>query len=446
MPGDEKPWPERQSPDRGEPDVAFARMNRVGQALLTHCPLAELFDKIARLVAEVVEADRAAVLLATAVEEGDTGSDEEPTEHADVSADLAVKALFDAQGPSPGQIRMSRSIARQVIEEKQAVLVIDAQSDQRFSTRQSVILQDIRSAICVPLWSEEQVCGLLYADRHSLTETFAIADLHLLILVGHLAAVKIRETHAQEELRRREQIAEDLERAASIQRQFLPATDWVRAWGSLSGCHIPCFGVGGDYFDYFERASGKLFLALGDVCGKGMAAALLMASVHAQLRALASTNLELVEIATQVNRLMFESVRGKRFITLFFGDYDPATGELRFVNAGHNPPLLRRLDQRLETLDSTGLLLGAFPLAPQEVDRVTLNPGDRLLVYTDGITEAGMNQDREFGDEGLREFCRVHAELAGRAFVDQLVQSVQEFTGPDPPSDDITVLELVRIA
>ena len=410
------------------PDELFHKINRVSQQLLLHCELSELMQKIVDLVGRELKPDRVALLFP----DGESG-------------DLVLRASYQARGDAKAEILVSHSITQQAIQGKKAILVSDAQSDQRFHEQHSVVLQNIQSALCVPLWNDHEVIGLLYADKLSPIMPFAEEELRLLTLIGHLAAVKIRETEGFEELQKRKMIEEEMKSAAKIQQQLLPDAPIVRETYSVAGCNVPSLDVGGDYFDLIECSDGGLLFALGDVSGKGMAAALLTASVHANVHALSETGLTLAEMAARLNKSLYRSLRGERFVTLFLARYEPETGRLGFVNAGHNYPMLLRADDTDEELVEGGLMLGAFPMASFEEGSVTLERGDQLLVYSDGVTEAERAEDDDFGEVRLLAWLREHRTDEPGNMVTDLIKDVHKFVAPAKPGDDITAVVLRRL-
>jgi sigma-B regulation protein RsbU (phosphoserine phosphatase) len=184
-----------------------------------------------------------------------------------------------------------------------------------------------------------------------------------------------------------------------------------------------------------------MVVALGDVMGKGMGAALLMTHLHATVRAQVETDRSLMDVMGRLNRSVHHNVKGARFITLVLVEIDCASGTATYVNGGHNPPYLLRADGTMETLSSGGLLLGVFPEAAYEAATVTLHPGDVLLLYSDGVTEARSPApaEEEFGDERLLEFLRESKSLRALEIVEQLIQRVRTFSGEGQLADDVTV-------
>ncbi|HEX7077675.1 MAG TPA: SpoIIE family protein phosphatase [Candidatus Eisenbacteria bacterium] len=399
-------------------------VDRVGLELLAHRRLEDLFEFIVNLAADVLRADRTAILLR------ERGSDQ-----------LYAKAVKQAVGAPEGDIVVSRTIARAAIEQKQAILTSDAQSDTRFREQVSVIQQRIHSAMCAPLWHDGDVLGLLYVDNVAAPMPFEDSDLRLLTLIAHLAAVKIRETEQQEALEGQKRMQEELRRAATLQQTLLPVDPLVRGPISVAGRNIPSFDVGGDYFDYVVGEGGRLVVGLGDVAGKGMAAALLMTHLHATVRAQTETERPLREIMGRLNRSIHQNVHGLRFITLFLAEIDCDQRRVTYVNGGHNPPYVLRATGEIETLSTGGLLLGVFPEAEYEAASLTLGAGDLLLLYSDGVTEARSPApaEEEFGEERLVEFLRSTPGLKPLDVVEALIRRVREFSGEGQLADDVTV-------
>ncbi|HLF07523.1 MAG TPA: GAF domain-containing SpoIIE family protein phosphatase, partial [Thermoplasmata archaeon] len=394
-------------------------VDRVGQALLAHKPIGDLYQFIVELTSEVLRSDRSVLLL-----RGDEG-------------ELIPKAM--KRRDYGGEVIVSRSIANRAINDRQAILASDAQSDERFKEQQSIIRERINSAMCVPLWHESEVLGVLYVDNVAAPMPFEETDLRILTLIGHLAAVKILETKSFEELQKQRRYEEELRRAANIQQSLLPTDPLLKPPFRVAGRNVPSSDVGGDYFDFVPGEGSIVTIGLGDVAGKGMPAALLMTNLHASVRAHVESEPRLPVVMGRLNRSIHQAVRGERFITLVLLAIDTATGEVRYVNAGHNPPFLIRASGEIEKLSTGGLLLGMFPEAGYEAATTHMGPRDVLLLYSDGVTEAHDDQMEEFGEERLAEFLRENRELDPEKFVDALIRLVYEFSSQGKPGDDVTV-------
>jgi serine phosphatase RsbU (regulator of sigma subunit) len=242
------------------------------------------------------------------------------------------------------------------------------------------------------------------------------------------------------ELRDKLTLKGDLEIARQIQFGLLPfepyAAGTLRAQASMR----PANTVGGDYFDVVELGDGHVALVIGDVAGKGMPAALLMALVQGSLRTLVTAGSRGADLVTQLNLHLSANIPANRLVTLFYAETSASGGPLRYVNAGHNPPLLLRRDGTIESLGSTGVALGIMPDAVFEVGETLFEPGDRLLLYTDGIVEAENAKDEEYGDARLRTYLGVHRATPDAALIEGLIAAVLAHAGPVRPRDDMTVL------
>ncbi len=206
------------------------------------------------------------------------------------------------------------------------------------------------------------------------------------------------------------------------------------------GTCIQARAVGGDYYDYLDLGKGRLGLVVGDVAGKGIAAALLMANLQANLRsqyAMALDNLEI--LLKSVNKLFYQNTPLESFATLFFGEYRDDNRRLRYVNCGHLPPLLLRHDRTLTRLEANCTVLGMFEDWQCSTEEVELHPGDTLVLYSDGVPEARSDEGEEFGEHRLGELLRGNAHLKASALLKTLVESVKAFSGRDQ-EDDLTLV------
>jgi len=242
----------------------------------------------------------------------------------------------------------------------------------------------------------------------------------------------------------------DLEVAREIQQAMLPDGTWSGPGVEAFGLTKPANTVGGDFYDILPQADGTVLVALGDVAGKASPAALLMALLLAMLRTLADEGLTLPDLVKRLNLQVSRHAPASRFITLFLASYDPATGRLVFVNAGQTPPLLRRHEGGVERLMSGGVALGMFEGSTYDAGEVHLHPGDALLMYSDGLTEAESPDGQPFDEAGLERTLALHAgayqasaaATLGRAVFD----AVERHRRDQRLADDLTVLVLSRLS
>lgn len=258
------------------------------------------------------------------------------------------------------------------------------------------------------------------------------------------AVLEIHHFHAQEV--ERQKMERELAVAASIQQRILPASLPRIDGYDLHGVNIPTKHVGGDYYDCIPLRDGRYMLVMADVAGKGVPAALLVSSFHASLSAFLETSVSLVELVQRLNTVIYRASTEERYITAVVAIVDPATGEMESTNAGHTPMYLLRHSGAFEELGNGGLAMGMMDLElPYETDRVVLDRGDRLLLFTDGVTEA-MNAAGALYDEGgsLRAFMAQTRPERSELFIQALLDDIRRFVGPAPQADDITAMYLMR--
>lgn len=395
---------------------------RAGRELAGHKSLSELFEDILSLSIEAVGASRGALMTL----EG---------------SDLVVRA---ARGEG---LRMSAKVRDSVITEKKSWLVRDTRLDQALAGRESIVQQQIRSMLAVPLQTESRVIGLIYLDSPFFVREFKEEDLSLLTVMANIAAVRIEHARLAEVEQAERMMAKDLQQASDIQRGLLPEKAPEVPGLDLAGYNVPCRGVGGDYYDFIECADGRVALLVADVAGKGMPAALLMSNLQARSQVLFDDPTHLASLVGRLNRVLKAKVPENRFVTFFIGVIEPATGEMTYVNAGHNPPLLVHRSGWVERLEPTGMILGILPNSEYEEKTCRMDEGDVVVLFSDGITEASRpDTDEDFGEERL---ASILVETRGRAAKEVslvIQQRLQAFTSGAPPADDLTLVIARRVA
>ena len=267
--------------------------------------------------------------------------------------------------------------------------------------------------------------------------------------LGHLALSAVENARLVEARLEKERLEEELRLARTIQERLLPAAMPEVAGADLAAMALPSRFVAGDYYEAIRLDSGQLLLAVADVSGKGMAAALLMANLQAGLHVLRGSGLDLPEATARLNRLVCENTDAAKFITFCWALYDadgPDAGRLRYVNAGHNPPMLVRADGRVEELTEGGLILGVLPTVSYQQGETRVAPGDLLVLFSDGVTEAPDADGEEYGEACLANLLRKHRDGTAAQAVAAIRADVARFTDAAPLSDDRTVLALKRTA
>ncbi|MFN7971673.1 MAG: SpoIIE family protein phosphatase [Acidobacteriota bacterium] len=297
-------------------------------------------------------------------------------------------------------IQISRSMSDMVVQGRSAILTADAQVDPRFSEKSSIRLSGIRSAMCAPLWTGDAVLGLLYVDTLFAEMAFNREYLTLLAALANIAAMKVENQRLLAVYLEKERLERELDIAREICEALVPQGPPDIPGIELQFRIVPCRSIGGDLFD-FVQADGAVHFLIADVCGKGIPAALLMAALQASFRAYVGIVEESTELVGRLNVTMFRGSPSNKYATAFYGRLDPATGSLRYVNAGHNAPLLMKKGGGMEELSTGGMVVGLFESAPYREGECRLERGDLLCLYTDGITEEEDPSGERVGSERL---------------------------------------------
>jgi sigma-B regulation protein RsbU (phosphoserine phosphatase) len=420
---------EDSAPRHARQSDLLALISKVGVALLASVTLTETLEQIVALVFEAVPADRCMIMMR------DAKSPE---------LKVAVARLRDRAG-EVGEIRISRSVIDEVVTNGKSVLTSDAQADPRFAGG-TVMLQGVRSVLACPLGVGANVFGIVYADSPLSDNRFSEDHLKVLTTLSSVAAIRVENARLTEEQMERERLEREQQVASEIQQRFLPATAPQVNGYELQGISFPCYEIGGDYYDFIQREDGKLVVALGDVSGKGTAAALLMSSLHAAVHAQADSHDSIVTTIEAVNKYLTESIPPNRFVTLFYAELDPDVGRLTFLNAGHNPPLIVHAGGTMEQLAAGGLPLGIMADAEFREGRTQLHPGDVLVIYSDGVSEAVNPSGEEFGPTRLYEVVARNLDASAGGIRDRIESALTKFCQGTPAADDITLVIVKRNA
>ena len=404
-------------------------ISKVGVALLSSSGLDETLYQVASLVFEAVPADRCVVMLRDQTVEGGMKISVARTRGRDEKIE---------------EVRISRTVLDEVMENGKSVLTSDAQHDPRFAGK-TMSLLGIRSVLAVPLSiSQTDVFGIIYADSPAYESNFTEEHLNILTTLASVASIRVQNARLLEERFERERMERELELATEIQQSFQPSAPPVMDDYEFQGISFSCYEIGGDYYDFIPRHDGKMLIALGDVSGKGTAAALLMSSVHAAIHAQVAAKTSLYEMVKSVNQYLAENTPTNRFVTLFVAELDPLLGTFSYINAGHNPPLIGHLDGKVEQLESGGFPLGILPMADFEVGQTKLEPGESLVIYSDGVSEANNLNEDEFGMERLIQVVSQNLKSSAAGMRDKVESALSTFTQTAPPNDDITLVIVKR--
>jgi serine phosphatase RsbU (regulator of sigma subunit) len=421
-------------PEQPQPTDRLALLYQLTQAFNSTLDLDEVLNRVMDEVIAATGAERGFVML------------QEPER----GLVFRVARGIDQTTIEDPQFEISRSVVERVASEGKPVLTSDAQLDERFNIRQSVLSLRLRSILCIPLVFKEKVTGVIYVDNRLQAGIFTQSDLELLNAIASSAAIAIENARLYQVAVEKGRIERELQMARRVQSSLLPSTTPKVAGWEFATLWKPAREVGGDYYDFIHCRNGQIGVVIGDVTDKGMPAALFMASTRSIFRASiynASTAAEGVSVS---NRLVCDESSDALFVTLFFVRFDPLTGEGTYVNAGHNPPLLcyhlANTDQdEVAPLERTGIPIGVNRSSAYEQRNLHLNPGDFLVLYTDGVTEANNPLGEMLGIERLQKIVFHNRKKAAQQIVVGLVNAINEFIGDAPPFDDITVVVVKRI-
>ncbi len=361
----------------------------------------------------------------------------------DEANNLKPEVVKFAKEIDPGDIRLSRTLVHEVVDKNNGFLSIDTLSDVRLGSADSIRLQGITSCMAAPVTIGDKVLGLIYLEARMGRKSFNEDDLRLLAALANAAAIKIENVRLQEAEAARVRIEREMTLAWDVQRRLLPESAPDLPETELFGRTIPSRTVSGDYYDFFLDPAGALYVVVADVCGKGMAASILAASVQAAFQAWASEGFSPGELCFRLNEMVVRRTSPEKFVTLFSALYDPATGGIRFCNAGHNPGVVLRANGTTHLLESHGMPLGLFPGQNYPSDTIKLNPGDLAVLYSDGIVEACDPEYEEFGIERLIQSVAERGAMPLEDIANGVIGELQAFVRGVPFADDRTLV-LVR--
>jgi len=416
------------------PGDRFALLFRLTQAFNSSLDLNEVLNRVMDEVIATIRAERGFVML---VEEGG-------------NLDFRVARGLDRRDIQAPEFEISRGTVERVAQEGQPILTSDAQTDERFSARQSVFNLKLRSVMCAPLKVKDRVTGVIYVDNRVKADIFSGSDLDLLSAIASVAAIAIENARLYLVSVEKAHMDQELQTARKMQTSLLPSeVPQIPGW-DFAAFWKPAREVAGDFYDFIPLPDGKLGLVIADVCDKGMAAALFMAVSRSILRASLGNSPTPADDISHANLSICGDSNIGYFVTLFYAALDPASGLLTYVNAGHNPPLLcqpnAKRNQRIPTqLTRTGIALGADTLLPYQQETIQLNPGDFIFLYTDGVTEAVDPAGKEFGIKRLQQVVQEHYGENAAEIISCVEKTATKFTASATPFDDITLMVVRRL-
>ncbi|MCH7685942.1 MAG: SpoIIE family protein phosphatase [Planctomycetes bacterium] len=359
---------------------------------------------------------------------------------------LLVQATKSRITVEDESVRISMTIVRQAMDEHKAILSADAVKDSRFNMSDSLSELQIRSMMCAPLVGQSgDVLGVLQIDTKDLQQQFTQDDLDMLVSVVSQVGLAVENAYLHEELVSQREVERDLEVATQIQLSFLPSQTPKIPCYEFSDHYESAHHVGGDYFDYIILPDGRVAIALGDVAGKGIPAALLMARISSLARFHLLTKPTAAEAVTGLNSEIASSGLGHRFITFLVAMIDPKLNEITITNAGHLPPLLTNSKGEIRELakDVAGMPLGIVRDQEFQQAKIPFLHGDILTLFTDGVTEAMNSQNEIYGKTRLSQFLSKGSHSADEV-IEGIVADVDKFCEGRAQRDDMCLVCVKR--
>ncbi len=356
------------------------------------------------------------------------------------SGELVPRATKTTREEEDTRLAMSDTILQFVLDKQQAVLSRDAMHDERFQGSQSIMDFQMRSVMCAPLQYEDEILGFLLLDTSKVAPSYDEEGLTLLASIANQASLIIANARMHNQLLHRERLEQDMRNASRIQHSFLPQHPPEVEGYEFVDWYDTALEVGGDFYDFIELSDDQIVIIVGDVSGKGVPAALMMAKLTGHARFHSASGLSPAGIARELNNAVAEG-NTEMFVTGLVISVDCSSNELTMVNAGHPHPALKRPDGSAEwAAIETGFPIGIVEGAEFEEETFSLAPGERICLFTDGITEA-MNPDQEcFGEERLKEAVAETKSNRAEDIVRHVQESISEHVGEAKQSDDLTFI------
>lgn len=409
----------------------------VARALHSSLSLEDVLATVVDSAIRVTKTERGVLLMAN------SAGEIEPTVARD-----ARRAHLD-----PRSLDISSSVLRQVALSRRELIVTDAGDETQWQNQASVVRLQIHTVVALPLermhmaesvettvvGKTAELLGVLYLDSHQPSSAFSDLDRAVLRSLAIEAGTVIENAKLFTATRQMERMAHELEIASDLQQQLLPKSFPQADHFTVAGTNVACLSVGGDYYDVLDVPGGRHGFVVADVAGKGISAALLASMLQGIVSTAAAIDLTPDIVSARINKYLFERSSIERYATLFYGTLD-SNGNFDYINAGHVPPLVRTASGQVYPLSSESFPLGMFDFAEFHTCKAHLSPGDIVLIYTDGFTEAVNEQGEFFGEQRLRDQLKQFQGAAVEDLLEDVQAGVRVFTGGAPQNDDMTLL------
>ncbi|MEK6282074.1 MAG: GAF domain-containing SpoIIE family protein phosphatase [Acidobacteriota bacterium] len=405
--------------------------NKISRSL----DLQEVLNLVMDTLDSLIPYDAAGIFVLECLDEGKVPDGEEPC----VFKSESVRG-YDIEELSSLHLKLGEGFIGHVALTAEPIISADVRNDPIYINAR----RETRSEMVAPIISNTEVIGVFDLESDQLN-AYSDDDLEVLMLLASQVAIIIEKVMLHEQLIEKKRLEGQLEVARQVQLELLPARDPELEGYDISAYNYPTEEVSGDYYDWVKIFDDQIGLVIADVSGKGVPAALLMAFLRASLRAATHIGYSPHISMAKVNYLLWESIERNQFVTAFYGILDATNKTLSYTNAGHNPPLLLDKDGNANFIDRGSQPLGMFRDTRYHEYYLTTEPGDVLVLYTDGVTEAQNSDGEEFGRIRLAEAVRANRQLSARELITAVQKEVMEWTAGRGSTDDVTFFVIKAI-
>ncbi len=399
-------------------------LNEIATAISSTLDLNRVIELIVQKCVKHLKVDQGAIWLLEAQDEA-----------------TPLKTMFRKVNSQADRLpyRLDTQLTGWMIKNQQPLIIQNLETDERF---QVVKNEDhfIRSLLAVPLTQKGKMIGVLTVFNKRAEADFTDNDRRLLTIIGAQSAQVIESARLYLEETEYQKMQQEMNLARNIQTNLLPSEMPVLKGYEAYGMSTPAQEVGGDYYDFISKNSSCLIFCLGDVSGKGMPAALLMANLQATLRGTTMGCQGALDCMKRSNGLLYHSTDMEKYATMFYGVLNTEKNELSFANAGHNNPFLVSQDGTIRRLEAVGIPLGWLEDFDYTEEVVPFNKGDILVTFSDGISEAMNLLEEEFEEDRILEVIKENLNATPKELTDKLLVQVQEHAGTAPQTDDMTLV------
>ncbi|MCK5242276.1 SpoIIE family protein phosphatase [bacterium] len=440
---------EEKEAEREEAETAQTRLRqrrelgtivKAGHIISSILILEDLLEKIMDCAIEAMGAERGFLMLYPGIVAG-----EEIKAAKSKGLEIKVVHNIEAKEWHGDAFAASRSIIKRVEQEEKALVITDAQAEADLKYQASVVKQHLRSIICLPIMIKEEIVGIIYLDNRLVSGLFTADDLILMDSFAVQAGISIENARLYRAVQDKARMAEELRLGQEIQMSLVP-TEFPKIKGlQVAGNMKPALEIGGDYYDFLPQGEDRLGIVIGDVSGKGVGAGLCMAMAKAAIHAISEREKNPKEIIRLTNRQLFNHIRGKQFMTMLYLEWDNETRVLSYSSAGHEHIIVWRKEEgKCEVIKSGGVMLGIIPEIGDKITekKIPLERGDKVILYTDGATDARNKENKLFELSGLQGVVAVCKDASPAETLDHIHQEISSFIGGQQQFDDITLIVL----